>query len=66
MKEYICIRYKNKMYTIDKLQQESNDKANMRLWFMAKYKESHQDISEKELICLSHMYINEKYMNMKY
>lgn len=66
MKESLCLRYKNVMYVINKLNQENNDKAMMRLWYIAKYKDKNPDITEKELICLSHIYINEEYMGMKY
>ena len=65
-KDSICVRYKNRMYVIDKLSHENNDKAMTRLWFIVKYKSENPEISEKELNCLSHMYVNEKYMRMKY
>lgn len=63
-KEYVSLRYKNKMYVIDKLVQESHDKAILRIWFIAE--NSHKYSNMKELISLSHIYVNENYMQMKY
>jgi hypothetical protein len=62
----VAIRYKNKMHIVHKLRHETNDRAITRLWYIVKYKEENPDISEKELNCLSHIYVNERYMEMKY
>ena len=66
MKEYVSLRYKNKMYVVEKLVQEPNDKAMSRIWFIAQHSNKFPDITQKELISLSYIYINEKYMQMKY
>ena len=66
MKEFVSLRFKNKMYVIEKLIQEPNNKAMARLWFIAKEANNNQNLSEKELISLSYIYVNEKYMQMKY
>lgn len=66
MKEFVSLRYKNKMYVIEKLIQEPNNKAIARLWFIAKESNKNPNLTEKELISLSYIYVNEKYMQMKY
>jgi hypothetical protein len=64
--EFVCLRYKNKIYTTKKIFQESNDKAMSRIWYIATKSHENPNILEKELICMSHIYVNEKYMQMKY
>lgn len=65
-KEYVSLRFKNKMYVIEKLLQESHDKAIARIWFIAKKSHDNPKMTHKQLVCLSHMHVNEKYMQMKY
>lgn len=65
-KEYVCLRYKDKMYITEKCIQEANDKAMLRLWYIAQKQSENNKLTEKELISLSHIYVNEKYMQMKY
>lgn len=65
--EYVTIRYLGNIYKIRKSPQENNEQAYDRAWYIATNPDPEikdKDLFEKE--CLSHIYVNNKYYNMKY
>lgn len=65
--DYVIIRYFGKIYKIRKSPQENNEQGYDRAWYIAT--NSDPEIKDKDLFekeCLSHMYVNNKYYNMKY
>jgi len=74
--EYVTIKYGNNIYKIRKSPQENDEEAYDRAWYIANMTNKEQEEKQKEektqelnLLekeCLSHIYVNEKYYNIKY
>jgi len=67
--QYVTVKYNNKIYKIRKSPQENDEEAYDRAWYIATMQNRDQsqekvDLLEKE--CLSHIYVNQKYYNIKY
>lgn len=58
------INYNGKLYKIEMSPFESIEEAYDRGWYIAT--KCNDTMSEKEKLCLSHMYINEKVYSNKY
>ena len=67
--QFVTVKYNNKIYKIRKSPQENDEEAYDRAWYIATMQNRDQsqekvDLLEKE--CLSHIYVNQKYYNIKY
>lgn len=60
----IIIRYQGVIYKFENKLNEDNDRFVDRCWFIVKNRENFS--TQKELICRSHMYVNEKFLGVVY